>query len=315
MNKFQFFESFGEIDPAFVTAVDELLAGEGPARPAFRRKKVLGAALLAAVLAALLTATAYAAGLFQLSVQVPQRGETQSYSLVIVEPDGELLRQTAEETAGLILHFDSQREGTLCAFRPGWLPVEPTRAESLEEKAGDLARARLGMAFPASGEREQAQEAAETEKVLEEMGLSAEEAARWSVWCEADPAQGPEPGIPYQMALSNCSDLYELDLLIGSDGDAVELLKDETAGEERTLWIRVSKEPRPGEPESADALFPYQVALRFSQAEGWLLSVTGTLDAETLGKIAEDTEIRQTAFPTESQRTERGFGSVLLARG
>lgn len=305
MNKLRFFEIFGEIDPAFVAAVDEVLEQEERPRPAFSRRKVLRTALLAAVLAALLTVTAYAAGLFELRLQFPRRGETQTYSFTLELPDGELLTQTAEAGAGLILRFDSQREGTLCAFRPGWLPTEPTESWSLAEEAGDLARARLGMALPAANGEEQALVDAETEKVLGEMGLSAEEAALWSVRCEAAAAAE----FPYQISLSNCSDLYELDLLIGG-GDSVELLKDETVGGERTLWLKVSKEDGSG-----DALYPYHIVLRFSQAEGWLLSVTGTLEPETLGRIAESAEIRQTAYKTEAARTERSFAALSLARG
>lgn len=306
MNKFQFFEIFGEIDPAFVAAVDEVLERAERPRPAFSRRKVFGAALLAAVLAALLTVTAYAAGLFELRLQFPRRGETQTYSFTLELPDGELLTQTAEAGAGLILRFDSQREGTLCAFRPGWLPTEPTESWSLAEEAGDLARARLGMALPAANGEEQALVDAETEKVLGEMGLSAEEAALWSVRCEAAAAAE----FPYQISLSNCSDLYELDLLVGGGGGSVELLKDETAGEERTLWLKVSRENGSG-----GALYPYHIVLRFSQAEGWLLSVTGTLEPETLGRIAESAEIRQTAYKTEAPRTERSFAALSLARG
>lgn len=308
MNKFRFFEIFGEIDPAFVAAADEILERESRPRPAFNRRKVFAAALLAAVLAALLTVTAYAAGLFELWLQFPRRGETQTYSFTVEMPDGEPLTQTAAAGARLILRFDSQREGTLCAFRPGWLPTEPTGAWSLAEKAGDLARTRLGMALPAADEKEQALVDAETEKVLGEMGLSAEEAALWSVRCEAQAPETQE--FPYQIGLSDRSDLYELDILIGGDGESVELLKNETAGEERTLWLRVSKEGRSG-----DSFCPYYIVLRFSQTEGWLLHVTGTLDPETLDEIAENTEIRQTAYKTAATRTERSFAYLFLARG
>ncbi len=305
MNKFRFFELFGEIDPAFVAAAEEILEQEARPRPAFSRRKVFGAALLAAVLAALLTVTAYAAGLFELRLQFPRRGETQTYSFTLELPDGEPLTQTAEAGAGLILRFDSQREGTLCAFRPGWLPAEPTGSWSLAEEAGDLARDRLGMPLPAADQEEQALVDAETKKVLGEMGLSAEEAALWSVRCEANTVE-----FPYQISLSNCSDLYELDLLVGGGGESVELLKDETAAEERSLWLKVSREDGSG-----DSLYPYHIVLRFSQAEGWLLSVTGTMEPETLGRIAENTEIRQTGYKTEAPRTERSFATLSLARG
>ena len=63
----KFFDLFGEIDPAFIIAADLALqrAEERKVTP-FTRRRVLTAALIAAVVAGLLTVTAYAAGLFGL---------------------------------------------------------------------------------------------------------------------------------------------------------------------------------------------------------------------------------------------------------
>ena len=66
MNKDQFFEAFGQIDPAYVFAVDEILTGSRAKSAAFSRRKLIRAALIAAAIAGLLTVTAYAAGLFGL---------------------------------------------------------------------------------------------------------------------------------------------------------------------------------------------------------------------------------------------------------
>ena len=66
MTKNQFFDAFGEIDPAYVFAVDKLLAGAGEKRISISRKNFIRAALIAAVIMGLLTVTAYAAGLFGL---------------------------------------------------------------------------------------------------------------------------------------------------------------------------------------------------------------------------------------------------------
>lgn len=66
MNKDQFFDAFGQIDPAYVFAVDEILTGSRAKSAAFSRRKLIRAALIAAAIAGLLTVTAYAAGLFGL---------------------------------------------------------------------------------------------------------------------------------------------------------------------------------------------------------------------------------------------------------
>lgn len=66
MTKDQFFNDFGQIDPAYVFAVDEILTGTGKKSAALSRRKLLRTALIAAAIMGLLTATAYAAGLFGL---------------------------------------------------------------------------------------------------------------------------------------------------------------------------------------------------------------------------------------------------------
>ena len=66
MTKYDFFEAFGEIDFPYILAVDGVLKKADSAVIPFSRRKVLRIALIAAVLAGLLTITAYAAGLFGL---------------------------------------------------------------------------------------------------------------------------------------------------------------------------------------------------------------------------------------------------------
>lgn len=70
MNKIQFFDAFGEVDPAYVLAVDGILEQVEPKSSVFTRKKILSAALLAAVLATFLTLTAYATGFFGLQTRI-----------------------------------------------------------------------------------------------------------------------------------------------------------------------------------------------------------------------------------------------------
>lgn len=70
MTKERFFDAFGQIDASYILAVDELLQSETENAPAFSRRRVLRTALLAAVIAAFMALTAYAAGLFGLSARL-----------------------------------------------------------------------------------------------------------------------------------------------------------------------------------------------------------------------------------------------------
>ena len=70
MTKERFFDLFGQIDPAYVLAVDEILTQAGKKVIPFSRRKALGIALIAAVIAGLLTVTAYAAGFFGIQARL-----------------------------------------------------------------------------------------------------------------------------------------------------------------------------------------------------------------------------------------------------
>ena len=66
MTSEQFFDAFGQIDATYVLAVDEILAHGFQKNASSTRRKILCTALIAAVIAGLMTVTAYAAGLFGL---------------------------------------------------------------------------------------------------------------------------------------------------------------------------------------------------------------------------------------------------------
>lgn len=66
----KFFEAFGEIDPAYVSAVDRILERAEENTVPFPRRKMIKTILIAAALVGLLTATAYAAGLFGLQARL-----------------------------------------------------------------------------------------------------------------------------------------------------------------------------------------------------------------------------------------------------
>lgn len=83
MTKERFFDAFGQIDPSYILAVEDILLSEPEHSPAFSRRQLLRTALLAAVIAALMVLTAYAAGLFGLSarlIRAPDAAPTEAVS-------------------------------------------------------------------------------------------------------------------------------------------------------------------------------------------------------------------------------------------
>ena len=303
-------------DPYLMDAEEAL--GLMDARPVsvIRRKRIIRTALIAAALACLMTATAFAAVYFGMSYRFTQEGEQQSYTY----GDGAYSMHTAVYEATMILRFDGPAESNLYAFRANWLPSEPSVAWSLYARAEDMARADLGMIGLVKTAEERARVDAELALIFAELGVSAEEARNWYTYYDADTTVellpdgsigdrfDVEDDIPYQIELH--SDLYQFDLLAGYDGGAVELVKEEKAGDWHTLWLNIDRNV----PEEVTHFSRYSLVLRFNQAEGYLLQVIGTLDCGTLGKIAENVEVLRTDMKTVSDG-EGSFAVITLGHG
>ena len=292
------------------------------------RRRIWRTALIAAVIASFLSVTAYAAVVFSMHYRYRQEGETPRYRITLVEPDGSVIKTfTAQPMATLTVRFDTMPESTFYAFRADWLPSDPSYVNTLYNMAWDMARNRLHMpGLPATEEEKQAVDR-ETAEVLTEMGVTEAEAKTWYTGYDSnttytpDTPEGPTPpknvplDIPYQIDLSNSSDLYKLDCLVGGDGGQVELLREETEGDWQTLWLRVSQGDEHHTEDYVNPLCPYGIVLRFNTAEGYLIRVAGTLDCETLHKIAENIQVLRTELETVADREEQGYSFMDLSQG
>ena len=279
------------------------------------RRKLLRTALLAAAFAGLLTVTAFAAMVFNMNYRFTQTGEQQRYTY----GDGLYAMHTAVYEATMVLRFEGPAESCLYAFRANWLPSAPSVAWSLYAHVEDMARANLGIIVPVETAEERVRVDAEMEQIFAQFGVSAEDAKNWYTHYDADTTiellpdgsvgdrPGAEDDIPYQISLH--SELYRFELLAGYDGGAVELVKEEKAGDWHTLWLNIDKNV----PKEVTHFPRYSLVLRFNQAEGYLIEVIGTLDCETLGKIAENVEVLRTEQKTVSE--EESLAVITLGHG
>lgn len=246
-----------------------------------RHKKTVRTMLVAAAVICLMTVTAFAAVHFGMNYRFTEDGEQQQYTTATFSMDTDVY------DASMVMRFNTAPENYVYAFRANWLPSEPTAVLSLYN-AG----------------------------FSEEMGITAEEAKSWYTRYDAD-AQIKQDGdgtisydfdndgdIPYQIEL--LSDLYQYDFLVGYDGSAVELVKEETSGDWQILWLHMDQN---GAPELSNC----NIVFRFNQAEGYLIKVVGTLDCETLGKIAENVEVLRTDMIAQSVGERHGI--IGLGRG
>ena len=259
-----------------------------------RHKKTVRTMLVAAAVACLMTVTALAVVHFNMNYRFTEEGEQQQYTNVTYTITG-----TDVYESSMVMKFDATPENYVYAFRAGWLPSEPTAVSSLYDKV-----------------RWRMDDARTDEEIFAEMGVTAEEAKTWYTRYDADvQIRRDEDGmiqydfdnggdIPYQVELY--SDLYQHDFLVGYDGSEVEIIKEETSGDWQILWLHMDQN---GAPELRNC----NIVFRFNQAEGYLIKVVGTLDCETLGKIAENVEVLRTDMIAESAGERHGI--VALGHG
>lgn len=272
------------------------------------RRKLMRACLLAAVIACFLSVTAYALVSFGMDVHVSRPGETQTYALYVedyktgeIEPQGDITYQAA-----LVLHFDSAEEGREYYFIPGWLPSEPTETGSAYHVLLGQAADELGIKWPPEDEQLPAVEA-KFKELAGARGLTEEESKEWLCRCmEGEPETHD---IPYQITICSPTDLYGRDLLLGTNGEKVQLLSDREESGIRVLELTMEREG------AEYPLAKVNYVLHYSVTEGWLLMAGGTLDLETLAKIAGDVQIVSSDALIKAGEERSGASALGVAFG
>ena len=253
------------------------LRHRGNAKAPRRSGKTVRVLLLAAVLASLFSITAFAAYLSRMNVQLNQ-GERQIY------------RWDDHDTASnplLVLHFDVPEEGNLYYFQPGWLPLPPDGTGNLDSSGIYSAWSNLKGRASRTAFEEGLDEDAVLERLAADAGLSQEELEQWYWLCENVP--GGSGDIPYQIRIYSPADLYGLSFLVGQTGGAVEIPSEET--DEQWTCLTATADYSSLSNMGMDRV---NYVFRFQQEEGYLLSVTGTEDPETLNKIADGLKVLKT---------------------
>ena len=269
-----------------------------------KRRKIFRIALIAAVIACFMSVTAYAAAYFNMHYRYVEKGGTYSYRYWT--PEG-YMDASYTVSSSYIVSFDTQPDGYMYVFRPTWVPLEPTAVTTVYGWAEDEARFKLGMAAPAETQEEKTAVKAGTEELLSRLGMTAQEAETWYTSYDADQIYVEDvlgADIPYKIELYSNSDLYNGDFAIGDDpyeneGVRVDFVKDEVDGDWHEIWAHVDETETEHSKVFRSPLDETNFVLRFNLAKGYLVYVPGTLDFDTLHKIAENVEVLRTELRLE----------------
>lgn len=233
---------------------------ETPARPA--RRKLLRVCLLAAAIACFLSVTAFAT-LYQMWVQ-PGPESPEQYR--IWDSDGK--QQWVTRQPSLELDFSTAPEGNDYFFAPGWLPEEPTHSSTMKNWI--------------------LSEQEETGEDFAAYGVTSEEAEGLYGYMTHEDV---DEGVLYQISLQSPSELYQQTYVLGYEGAMVEIVMDETRDGLRQLRLSLdSAGTETGQKPDNWAKHTNYVLL-YNEEEGWLLRVQGTLDLESLARIAGEVRV------------------------
>ena len=225
--------------------------------------------LIAAVLACLFTVTAFATGLFSISTRVPDARETFQ-----IHWDNSETGYLEWHDAKLVLTFPETAESREIEFRPGWLPFELPDTLAGSQPWNGLSCETWFRRF------------------------SAEELC-WKENVANYPEEYQNIGQPLMIetyAMSQFNDGGAMLMLYGTPGDITEEHWTEQGIDVLSFHGKQHFEARDipdfGHMDAYD--IDYDYVLLSNAEKGWVVEVCGQLDRDTVMKVAENLEIRET---------------------
>ena len=269
LNRDKLFDAMSDIRPDYLESAADLLGyyrEDKTTETKISTKKQIRDTrriiLIAAAIACFLTITAFAARLFSVSERVPDPDET--FRIKWSENEEGFLEW---HDAKLALTFPEKEESKEIEFRPGYLPFE------LPET--------LGFSIPESN-------------IDKDTWFTRFSAETLGCWAPEDMRVYQDIGQPllierYSMSMFN--DGGAILMLYHTPGDITE----EQWGDLDVLKFHASQHigarPEFGQEEYS---IDYNYVLLSNADEGWIITVAGMLDMDTIVKVAENLEIRQT---------------------
>ena len=222
--------------------------------------------LIAAVIVCLLTVTAYATGFFSFSTRVPDAEET-----FRIRWDDSEQGYLEWKDAKLVMTFPAAAESREIEFRPGWLPFELPDTLAGSHPWDDLSSETWFTRFSA-------------------------ESLCWAENRDNCPAEYTEISQPLQIetfSMSQFSDGGAMLLLYQTPGEITEEHWDELNADVLIFHTTQHFDAVP-EYDVPERTLEYNYVLLSNADAGWIITVCGQTGMDTVRKVAENLEIRET---------------------
>lgn len=286
--------------------------GEGAAAVSRRpRKKLVRTLLLAAAIACFMSITAFAA-LYNMRFNKGPEEPTLYRIWDDTDDAGNTVQQWTTNKPAMVFNFSTTAESAVYYLQANWLPSEPEHAFNMyTDFWSDAVSQLIHEGIPYEQQTEEMRLALINE-MLREHGLTEEEAKSWYYRYDAETMED----VAYQVLISSPASLYNMEFTLGTTGSTATVVKEELHGDVRELRIAVdSTETAWAQIAPDEPLIHCNYIFLYNEAEGWLVRVQGTLDMDTLEKIADSIEVYKSDMTMEYKDNGQRMGILDVGRG
>ncbi|MBR4549189.1 MAG: hypothetical protein IKO83_04640 [Oscillospiraceae bacterium] len=310
MKSEDFMDALTEVDERYLCETLARMETPVHVRP---RRRLVRSLLLAAVLILLLAPAAWAAYTHYMSARVPEG----ALHFTSIDDENKLLEGSLPNVA-MVVNVDTRPESTDVLLRFGWLP-EGAPAPS-ELYCGDDPSYYGMLDFFHDHDRWPGWERRSLDELLEEAGMTADEAKSWYGgynWETADRAL-------LHIQVFSAAELYKRDLLLGTYGGKSRIVFEGERGKYEMLEIQIDYREMYQRLFEKNGYMAPEVEwfknylFLLEPEEQYLIFIGGSDTAfpfKTLERIADNLEVRITGFPAHAGWEEHSFLLLDLGRG
>ena len=272
-------EAISRIDDQYLDLADktkeEIMKMSKNKRSVVSMRRTMRTALLAAVLVSLLTATAFAAGLFSVKTRPAEKDET--YTIHWEESEWGSEGSLTWKDLKYVFKFDGPEESKRVEFKPGWLPFDPREEMNAWSRTEDGWYTRL---------------VSEGAPEVDSMSTNYQ---------------------PYCVEVYYAPQFYNDGAMILMYATPEEIMKEDW-GEYQAMKFHAYQDI-PANEYREETHLDYYFVILFNQSNGEIVVVSGTSDMETVEHVAKELQIRRTDETVKSSDFENNAVFIDVGQG